>query len=194
MPNFVCYQELHETSRIFLKDLCVIEMEWIVQLNPHLCRFGPIEENPEPRYDENQDRMVCHRKATIGQRVAWPLPTPIETSFPQESIDRYRWFAKYFLDGIICPQLLQYRPALLCASTAMVKSWAVLMDRTKTFLNALVTQQIDSRAQLNQVWLEQPKCNYLLIRYFSNHLIYRLSFQICSMFIVNGYPSRCMDK
>jgi ATP-dependent RNA helicase DHX37/DHR1 len=142
-------------------------MDWIVQLNPHLCSFGPIEENPPPRYDENQDKMLCHRKATIGQRVSWSLGTAIETIFPSDTVDRYRWFGKYFLDGIICPQLAQFQPALLCSSNAMVKSWASLMERTQKFLNALVTKQIDTRAQLTNIWSIEPKCmNIKLLIYY----------------------------
>lgn len=136
-------------------------MEWIVELNPHLCRFGPVEEEPSPRYDESKDRIVCHRKATIGQRVAWTLPSTVETDFPKESIDRFRWFGKYFLDGTISPKLTEFRAALLCSSTAMVKSWASLMERTQRFLNALAAKQIDSRTKLQSVWTEQPKCSFL---------------------------------
>ncbi|CAM4926960.1 unnamed protein product [Rotaria socialis] len=166
-PIFVCYQELHETSRIFIKDICAIQMDWIVQLNPHLCSFGPIEEEPSPRYDETQDKLLCHRKATIGQRVSWSLGAPVETIFSNNTVDRYRWFAKFFLDGIICPRLLQFRPALLCSSNAMVKSWASLMERTQLLLNALAAKDIDSRIQLKEVWSTQPKylldvyCNWL---------------------------------
>jgi ATP-dependent RNA helicase DHX37/DHR1 len=133
-------------------------MDWIVQLNPHLCSFGPIEENPPPRYDENQDKMLCHRKATIGQRVSWSLGTAIETIFPSDTVDRYRWFGKYFLDGIICPQLAQFQPALLCSSNAMVKSWASLMERTQIFLNGLVAKQIENRTRLIEIWSTEPKC------------------------------------
>ncbi|CAF3503121.1 unnamed protein product [Rotaria sp. Silwood1] len=167
LPSFVCYQEVHETNRIFIKDICAIQMDWIVQLNPHLCSFGPIEDEPSPRYDENQDKMLCHRKATIGQRVSWSLGSPIETIFPINTIDRYRWFGKYFLDGIICQRLLQYQPALLCSSNAMVKSWASLMERTQLFLNALVEKEIDNRKQLKDIWSTEPKylldvyCNWL---------------------------------
>lgn len=139
-------------------DICAIEMDWIVQLNPHLCSFGPIEDDPSPRYDETQDKMLCHRKATIGQRVSWSLGTSVETIFPENTIDRFRWFGKYFLDGIICPRLSQFHPALLCSSNAMVKSWASLMERTQVFLNALSAKNIDSRAQLKEVWEVQPKC------------------------------------
>ena len=141
-----------------IEDVCAIQMDWIVQLNPHLCQFGPIETEPEPRYDATDDRMVCHRKATLGRRVSWPLGQPMETPFPSNSVDRFRWFGKTFLDGIICPRLVQFRPALLCSSNAMVKSWAMLMERTQTFLNALASKQIDSRAQLTQIWSTEPKC------------------------------------
>lgn len=133
-------------------------MDWIVQLNPHLCSFGPIEEEPSPRYDEIQDKLLCHRKATIGQRVSWSLGAPVETVFPSDKTDRYRWFAKFFLDGIICPNLAQFRPALLCSSNAMVKSWASLMERTQLLLNALIAKDIDSRKQLKEVWSTQPRC------------------------------------
>ena len=110
---------------MFVKEISSIQMDWIVDLNPHLCQFGPIESEPEPRYDQERDRLVCHRKATLGKRVSWSLGRPIETTFPSETVDRYRWFAKFFLDGIICPKLETFKAALLCSSTAMVKSWAV---------------------------------------------------------------------
>ncbi|CAF3953492.1 unnamed protein product [Rotaria sordida] len=167
LPSFICYQEVHETNRIFIKDICAIQMDWIVQLNPHLCSFGPIEDDPQPRYDENQDKMLCHRKATIGQRVSWSLGSSIETIFPTNTNDRYRWFGKYFLDGIICPRLLQFRSTLLCSSNAMVKSWASLMERTQLFLNALVIKEIDNRTKLKEIWSIEPKylldvyCNWL---------------------------------
>ena len=134
-------------------------MDWIVQLNPHLCSFGPIENDPPPHYDKNQDKMLCYRSASIGERVSWLVGTSIETSFPNNTIDRFRWFGKYFLDGIICPRLLQFRPALLCSSNAMIKSWASLMERTQLFLNALAAKQIDSRSQLTKIWSTQPQCN-----------------------------------
>ena len=143
-------------------------MEWIVELNPDLCHFGAIEEEPSPRYDADRDRLVCHRKATIGQRVSWSLGNPIETGFPSDSIDRYRWFGKFFLDGLICPRLDQFRPALLCSSNSMVKSWASLMERTQFLLNALAAKQLDSRARLAQTWSTQPKCN-LVHRPFRSH-------------------------
>jgi ATP-dependent RNA helicase DHX37/DHR1 len=145
--------------RISILDICAIDMDWIVELNPQLCQFGPIETEPEPRYNEQLDRMVCHRKATLGKRVSWSLGNPIETNFPSDSLDRFRWFAKYFLDGIICSRLQQFRPALLCSSNAMVKSWATLIERTQVFLNALVKKEIDSRARLIQIWSIESKCN-----------------------------------
>lgn len=159
-PTFICYQELHETNRIFIKDITAIQMDWIVQLNPHLCSFGPIEESPSPRYDDKQDRLVCYRKATIGQRVSWSLGASVETIFPSNTIERFRWFGKFFLDGIICPKLQQFQPALLCSSNAMVKSWASLMERTQKFLNALASKEIDTRARLTEIWSNEPK--YLL--------------------------------
>lgn len=146
-------------------------MDWIVQLNPHLCSFGPIEENPSPRYDEKQDAMLCHRKATIGQRVSWSLGPSIETKFPSDTIDRFRWFGKSFLDGIICPRLVQFQPALLCSSNAMVKSWASLMERTQLFLNTLAAKQTDSRARLIEIWSTEPKCKIIdLFHSIQRHL------------------------
>jgi hypothetical protein len=138
-------------------------MDWIVDLNPHLCRFGPIENEPEPHYDEKQDRMVCHRKATLGKRASWSLGPAIQTMFPTESADRYRWFAKALLDGVICPRLQPFHTALLCSSTAMIKSWAALMERTQMLLNGLASKQIDSRARLQEIWSNQPKCQFSLL-------------------------------
>ena len=175
-------------------DITAIQMDWIVQLNPHLCSFGPIEESPSPRYDDKQDRLVCYRKATIGQRVSWSLGASVETIFPSNTIERFRWFGKFFLDGIICPKLQQFQPALLCSSNAMVKSWASLMERTQKFLNALASKEIDTRARLTEIWSNEPKCKTIKQIFIRSFLLLLLLLKIFSMFIVLGYRNHFTVK
>lgn len=55
-------------------------------------------------------------------RGGWTLPVT-ELEFP-EGLDRYKWFAVFFLDGSICPKLKKYVKTLLSTPQTMVKSWS----------------------------------------------------------------------
>lgn len=55
-------------------------------------------------------------------RGGWTLPVT-ELEFP-EGLDRYKWFAVFFLDGSICAKLKKYVKTLLSTPQTMVKSWS----------------------------------------------------------------------
>ena len=52
----------------------------------------------------------------------WPLPK-VEVEYPDE-LDKYKWFAKVFLEGAVCPKLKVFIPTLLTAPSTMLKTWA----------------------------------------------------------------------
>lgn len=48
---------------------------------------------------------------------AVPLPYPV-------GLDRYKWFARFLLEGQVVPMFKQFIPTLLSTPSTMVKSWA----------------------------------------------------------------------
>lgn len=60
----------------------------------------------------------------LAGRSGWQLPI-VEMEYP-ESEDRYKWFAQFFLQGLVCPQLREYVADLLSPPDTVFKIWAKL--------------------------------------------------------------------
>ncbi|EMP26514.1 Putative ATP-dependent RNA helicase DHX37 [Chelonia mydas] len=114
LPEFVVYQEIVETTQMYMKD-----------------------------------------------RVGWQLPA-VEVDYP-EGIDRYKYFAKFLLEGKIVKQLGSYKRCLLSSPLTMLKTWSKLQPRTEILLTALVSESADSRDALLAAWKKNPR--YLLSAY-----------------------------
>ncbi|EEC14100.1 hypothetical protein IscW_ISCW011370 [Ixodes scapularis] len=85
-----------------------------------------------------------------------------EHEFPV-GLDRFRWFARFLLEGQVLPFFKSYTKLLLSPPVTMVKSWARLQPRTEHLLKALVSQSADSKEKLCEAWKKNPK--YLLSEY-----------------------------
>ncbi|KAM3963953.1 putative ATP-dependent RNA helicase kurz [Aphomia sociella] len=165
IPEWVVYQELYETGaeerrKMVMKNVTAIEPEWLPAYVPQLCNLGEPLSEPEPRYDENSGCVKCHFKGTFG-KAGWELPT-VELEYP-DNTERYRWFARFLLEGAVFPKLRKYTKSLLSPPSTMVKSWAKLQPRTETLLKALIMRRIGTRDAMNEIWKLQPK--YLLGEY-----------------------------
>lgn len=55
-------------------------------------------------------------------RASWPIQAT-ELPYP-DNLDRYRWFARFLLEGKVCPKLEKYRSTLLTTPATMLKTWA----------------------------------------------------------------------
>ncbi|XP_037974643.2 probable ATP-dependent RNA helicase kurz [Plutella xylostella] len=165
IPEWVVYQELYETGseerrKMVMRHVTAIEPEWLPVYVPKLCNLGDPLSDPEPRYDAASGRVKCHFKGTFG-KAGWELPT-VEIDYP-ERLERYRWFAKFLLEGGVFPKLKKYASSLLSPPSTMVKSWATLQPRTDVLLKALVAKRAGCKDSLKSVWEDQPK--YLLNEY-----------------------------
>lgn len=96
---------------------------------------------------------------TFGPQ-AWSLPQA-EVEYPL-SVDAYKWFARFFLEGKVFAKLEKYAGQLLSSPSVMVKSWARLQARTEVLLKALMNREVRSKKALENVWRENPKCKYLM--------------------------------
>ncbi|CAG9791538.1 unnamed protein product [Diatraea saccharalis] len=164
IPEWVVYQELYETGednkKMIMRNVTAIEPEWLPVYVPQMCNLGEPLSDPEPRYDEKSGRVKCHFKGTFG-KAGWELPT-VEIDFP-DKIERYRWFARYLLDGTVFPKLKKYCGSLLSPPSTMVKSWSKLQPRTELILKALIMKRAGTRDALREIW--QLESNYLLHEY-----------------------------
>lgn len=100
--------------------------------------------------------MAC----TFGTRV-WQIPTQ-RLDYPA-GLERFKWFAKFLLEGKVIPELLKYVPFLLGTPTSMVKSWSKLQPRTEVLLSELVSAEVDTRDKLVQAFEADEK--FLLSAY-----------------------------
>ncbi|GBP62921.1 Probable ATP-dependent RNA helicase kurz [Eumeta japonica] len=165
IPEWIVYQELYETGaetrrKMVMRNVTAIEPEWLPVYVPNMCNLGDPLTDPEPRYDERTGRVKCHFKGTFG-KTSWELPT-VEIDFP-EKIEKYRWFARFFLQGIVYPKLKKYASSLLSPPSTMVKSWAKLQPRTEVLLKALIQKRVGNKEAVNQIWKEESK--FLLDEY-----------------------------
>ncbi|KGL82451.1 putative ATP-dependent RNA helicase DHX37, partial [Tinamus guttatus] len=160
LPEFVVYQEIVETTKLYMKGVSAVEPEWIPVLLPPYCHFGKPLENPPPSYCPETGRIRCHRPS-VFYRVSWPLPA-VEVDYP-EGIDRYKHFARFLLEGKVVEKLASYSRCLLSSPVIMLKTWSKLQPRTESLLQALVAENCDNRDALLAAWKKNPK--YLLTTY-----------------------------
>ncbi|XP_053276304.1 probable ATP-dependent RNA helicase DHX37 [Pleuronectes platessa] len=160
LPEFVVYQEIMETSKMYMRGVSAVEANWIPQFLPQYCHFGPPLESPAPWFCSSTGTIKCHRSSTFF-RVAWQLPA-VEKDYP-DGLDRYKLFSKFFLEGQVCPQLKKHTGHLLSNPSIMVKTWAKLQPRTDALLGPLLTKGVDCRDALLSVWKTEDK--FLLSAY-----------------------------
>ena len=160
LPEYVVYQEIFETSRLEMRNVVAIEPEWLPLFVPNSCNFSNPVESPPPRYDPISDSVKCFRSATFGPHD-WPI-RPTEVPFP-EGLDKYKYFAKFLLEGDVIPSFKTYSKSLLSPPSIITKSWASLQPRTEKFLKCLVSQKINTRKNLSNKWKSDPNCKSIRV-------------------------------
>jgi len=162
-PTWVVYQELFETKdKVVMRGVTEISPEWLPTFCPGLCSMGAPLPSPSPRYCSSTGRVLASFLGTFGP-CAWPLPT-IEQEMPG-SLDKFKWFGRFLLEGSVAPDLEQFTSSMLSNPLVMVKSWSNLQKRTEVLLKELAKESVDSRKQLSKVWESNP--TYLLPAYLS---------------------------
>ncbi|XP_053225901.1 probable ATP-dependent RNA helicase DHX37 [Podarcis raffonei] len=160
LPEFVVYQEIVETTKMYMKGVSAIEPEWIPLLLPPYCHFEKPLESPPPFYCPETGRVRCHRPS-VFYRVGWQLPA-VEVDYP-EGLECYKYFTKFLLEGKVVKKLAAYSCCLLSSPVTMLKTWSKLQPRTESLLQALVSENVDNRDALLAAWKKNPK--YLLSEY-----------------------------
>ncbi|KAJ8779249.1 hypothetical protein J1605_012711 [Eschrichtius robustus] len=65
LPEFVVYQEIVETTKMYMKGVSTVEVQWIPVLLPSYCQFDKPLEDPPPAYCPEKGRMLCHRASVF---------------------------------------------------------------------------------------------------------------------------------
>ncbi|KAF7666197.1 hypothetical protein LDENG_00117240 [Lucifuga dentata] len=160
LPEFVVYQEIMETTKMYMRGVSAVEAEWVPQLLPQYCHFGSPLESPPPWFCSSIGTVRCQRSSTFF-RVGWQLPA-VEMNYP-DGLECYKLFARFLLEGQVCPKLKKHTGHLLSNPSIMLKSWAKLQPRTEALLGALVSNKVDCRDALLAVWKNNDK--FLLPEY-----------------------------
>lgn len=159
-PEWVVYQEIYETNKMYMRGVTTIEPEWLPKFAPSLCQLGEPLTDPPPRYDPETGKVMCSMAGTFG-RAGWKLPV-MDVEYPL-SVDGVKWFACFLLEGRVCPKLKQFVPSLLSTPQSINKTWAKLIPRTQEMTQLLLSRGIMSRGQLLEIWKEDK--NFLLSAY-----------------------------
>uniref|UniRef100_A0A8C1NHA2 Activating signal cointegrator 1 complex subunit 3 n=1 Tax=Cyprinus carpio TaxID=7962 RepID=A0A8C1NHA2_CYPCA len=157
LPEFVVYQEIMETTKMYMRGVCAVQAEWIPKLLPQYCHFSAPEESPAPWFCPLSGRVKCHQQSTF-YRVSWKLPA-IEMDYP-EGLEHYKLFAKFFLEGQVT--FMSYSRCLLSSPSTMLKTWAKLQPRTEALLTALVSENVNNRTSLEAAWKKDERCKLVL--------------------------------
>ncbi|OAD58855.1 putative ATP-dependent RNA helicase kurz [Eufriesea mexicana] len=159
-PEWIVYQEIYETNKMYMRGVTAIEPEWLPKFAPSLCRFEEPLTDPPPRYDLETGKVMCSMTGTFG-RAGWKLPV-INMEYPL-SIEGVKWFACFLLEGKVCPKLKQFVSLLLSNPQSINKTWAKLIPRTQEITQLLLCNKIISKEQLLETW--KTDRNFLLSAY-----------------------------
>uniref|UniRef100_A0AAY5EEL2 RNA helicase n=1 Tax=Electrophorus electricus TaxID=8005 RepID=A0AAY5EEL2_ELEEL len=154
LPDFVVYQEVMETTKMYMRGVCAVQADWIPKLLPQYCHFSGPDPSPAPWFCPISGTVKCHQQSTFF-RVGWKLPS-VEMDHP-EGLERYKLFSKFLLEGQVCPKLQQHSTCLLSSPSTMLKTWAKLQPRTEALLGALVSEKVDNRDALQAAWTKNAK-------------------------------------
>ncbi|KZC11400.1 putative ATP-dependent RNA helicase kurz [Dufourea novaeangliae] len=148
-PEWVVYQEIYETNKMYMRGVTVIEPEWLPKFAPSLCQLGEPLTDPPPRYDTETGKVMCTMRGTVG-KAGWTLPLMnVEHPLSTEGV---KWFACFFLEGKVCLKLQRFVPSLLSTPQSINKSWAKLIPRTQEITQLLLSHAIMSREKLREIW------------------------------------------
>ncbi|KAL0100806.1 hypothetical protein PUN28_019294 [Cardiocondyla obscurior] len=148
-PEWVVYQEIYETNKMYMRGVTAIEAEWLPKFAPTLCHLSEPLIDPPPRYNQGTGKIICRVSGTFG-KVGWTLPS-MDIEHPL-SVDGIKWFAYFFLEGQVCPKLKRFVPSLLTTPGSITKSWAKLIPRIQAIVQTLQSQGVMSKEKLMEMW------------------------------------------
>ena len=165
-PEWVVYQEIYEVQgKMYMRGVTAIDPAWLPEFCPLDCNLSKPLSKREPFYDPERGQILTYRSGTYGER-GWVLP--LVTTVHPNTMERTKFFAKFFLEGLIFPELKDFSEELLSPSVAMVRSWGNLhLKRTKPFFEMLLHKCVDEKDKFETALSANPK--FLLKEYLLWH-------------------------
>jgi len=161
-PDWIIFQEIFETTdKMYMRGITKIQPELLPKYVPGFCNLGKVLEQPEPRYCKETGLVKASFNATYGPGAS-PLPL-VEVEYPNNSVDKYKQFARFIMEGEVCSELKQFRTSLLSNPIIMSKSWSNLQPKTEKLYRELAAAKIDSGKKLKRKFEEDSK--FLLTSY-----------------------------
>ncbi|XP_014479502.1 PREDICTED: probable ATP-dependent RNA helicase kurz [Dinoponera quadriceps] len=159
-PEWVVYQEVYETNKIYMRGVTAIQPEWLPKFAPSLCRLSEPLTDPPPRYERKTGKVMCRVTGTFG-RASWTLP-PMDIEHPL-TVDGVKWFVYFLLEGQVCPKLKRFVPSLLTTPISVTKLWSKLVPRIQAITQELMTHGIMTKEKLLETWASDKQ--FLLSSY-----------------------------
>ena len=154
-PQWLVYRELSRTSKVYMKEVTLIEPSWIPILARTLCSFSKPLDDPAPHYDASKDLLMCHVVPTYrdDRNLAngghgWLLPV-MEMEFPEEP-ERYRYFAKALLEGSVFLTFGVFEDIYLNKPTLLARSWS--QSKSTALVSPLLKNTICTKKALMAKW------------------------------------------
>ncbi len=69
LPEFVVFQEITETSKLFMRGVCAVDSEWFPHVLPEYCTFSEPLEDPPPVFDVASGTVCCHISCSYGMLI-----------------------------------------------------------------------------------------------------------------------------
>lgn len=177
-PDYCVYKEITSTSKPYMKGITTINPNWLPTLGVTLCHFSQPLELPPPFYDPQTDTIKCTVNVTYGPQ-SWNLPHQ-EIVFPQHTLDCYRYFAMFLLDGSIFPKLKQLQGYWIAKPSFVMKSFH--SNKVALLVQTLKSNEIYSKEKIVAKWKQQPKFLYNAICLWLDKQNYSKLEAICKYF------------
>lgn len=161
-------------KKLWLKGVTTVEDTWISLVAPRsLCSMGKVMEQPEPRWEAAQDKVMGFCTPTLGPKL-WELPAR-EVELPRLQ-ERCRWFARFLIEGKV-PLMKELKsrtkgkkgkrvkevkgqqeilpmlaPFLTTKTVTITKSWGKSQSKVGELVDALMAAGVDNRGALLDKW------------------------------------------
>jgi len=153
LPEYVVYQDVVVGKRATMRGVTVVPSELLYRLGNTMCTFSNPLDDPPPFYDSKQHCLMCFAVPRFGVHT-WELPTAA-VPLPPDDKDRYRLFARYFLEGRVAPALKKFAGSLKSKPTSVMGR--VAQPRVLSLVRALSERQVDSLPALQREWGREPQ-------------------------------------
>ncbi|KAH7724423.1 ATP-dependent RNA helicase C06E1.10 in chromosome III [Aphelenchoides avenae] len=161
-PEWVLYQEIVEVhnKKKCMQQVMVVESEWLPKLAESSCTFTEVKDK-SPTFDEASGEVVRPMQVTFSNARQWPVGE-YQRTVP-ETIERYRFFGQFLLEGRVFPKLAEFSQCMLYPAATLIKQYAKQQRHCEALLNALVEKEVNNREKLKTVWKNTPE--FLLEQY-----------------------------